>query len=100
MLSKNKYEILRITGSNKRKHLYFLFFLNIKTVVLLGSRFVLISVLFSASKQTCTKRTNLKNEVHAILPPGTFHISEVLTDIFGKNSVSILSEISLDKAVD
>jgi transposase len=46
------------------------------------------------------KRTDLKNESHAILAPEMFNLKEVLTDIFGKNGISILSGITSGKTVD
>jgi transposase len=46
------------------------------------------------------KRTDLKNEAHAILAPEMFNLKDVLTDIFGKNGRIILSGISSSKTVD
>ena len=46
------------------------------------------------------KRTDLKNEAHAILAPEMFNLKDVLTDIFGKNGRSILSGITSGKTVD
>ena len=46
------------------------------------------------------KRTDIKNEAHAILSSEMLHLSDVLTDIFGKNGRAILSGISSGKTVD
>ena len=46
------------------------------------------------------KRTDLKNEAHAILSSEMLHLGDVLTDIFGKNGRAILSGISSGKNVD
>jgi transposase len=46
------------------------------------------------------KRTDIKNEAHAILSSEMLHLSDVLTDIFGKNGRAILSGISSGKNVD
>ena len=46
------------------------------------------------------KRTDIKNEAHAILAPEMFNLNDVLTDIFGKNGRAILSGISSGKNVD
>ncbi len=46
------------------------------------------------------KRTDLKNETHAIFAPEMFNLKDVLTDIFGKNGRSILSGITSGKTVD
>ena len=46
------------------------------------------------------KRTDLKNEAHAILAPEMFNLNDVLADIFGKNGRSILSGITSGKTVD
>ena len=37
------------------------------------------------------QKEQIKNEAHAILAPEMFNLKEVLTDIFGKNGISILS---------
>ena len=46
------------------------------------------------------KRTDLKNESHAILAPEMFNLKDVLTDIFGKNGKNILSGIISGKTID
>ncbi|HWR24729.1 MAG TPA: IS110 family transposase [Methanosarcina sp.] len=46
------------------------------------------------------KRTDIKNEAHAILSSEMLHLGDVLTDIFGKNGRAILSGISSGKTVD
>jgi transposase len=46
------------------------------------------------------KRTDMKNEAHAILSSEMLRLSDVLTDIFGKNGRAILSGISSGKTVD
>ena len=46
------------------------------------------------------KRTDIKNEAHAILASEMLHLKGVLTDIFGKNGRIILSGISSGKSVD
>lgn len=46
------------------------------------------------------KRTDIKNEAHAILAPEMFNLKNVLTDIFGKSGRAILSGISSGKSVD
>ena len=46
------------------------------------------------------KRTDIKNEAHAILAPEMFNLKDVLTDIFGKTGRAILSGISSGKNVD
>jgi transposase len=46
------------------------------------------------------KRTDIKNEAHAILAPEMFNLKDVLTDSFGKNGRMILSGISSGKTVD
>lgn len=46
------------------------------------------------------KRTDIKNEAHAILTSEMFNLHDVLADIFGKNGVAILSGISSGKTVD
>jgi len=46
------------------------------------------------------KRTDIKNVAHAILASEMFHLNDVLTDIFGKNGIIILSGISSGKNVD
>ena len=46
------------------------------------------------------KRTDIKNEAHAILSSEMLHLGDVLTDIFGKNGRAILSGISSGKSVD
>jgi transposase len=46
------------------------------------------------------KRTDIKNKAHAILAPEMFNLKNVLTDIFGKNGIMILSGISSGKSVD
>jgi len=46
------------------------------------------------------KRTDLKNEAHAILAPEMFNLKDVLTDIFGKNGRNILSGITSGKTID
>jgi transposase len=46
------------------------------------------------------KRTDLKNEAHAILAPEMFNLNDVLADIFGKNGRIILSGISSGKTID
>ncbi len=46
------------------------------------------------------KRTDIKNEAHAVLSSEMFHLNDVLTDIFGKNGRMILSGISSGKNVD
>jgi transposase len=46
------------------------------------------------------KRTDIKNEAHAILSSEMLHLSHVLTAIFGKNGRAILSGISSGKSVD
>jgi transposase len=46
------------------------------------------------------KRTDIKNEAHAILSSEMLHLGDVLTDIFGKNGRAILSGISSGKNVD
>lgn len=46
------------------------------------------------------KRTDIKNEAHAILSSEMLHLGNVLKDIFGKNGREILSGISSGKSVD
>ena len=46
------------------------------------------------------KRTDVKNEAHAILLSEMLHLGDVLKDIFGKNGITILSGISSGKTVD
>lgn len=46
------------------------------------------------------KRTDIKNEAHAILSSEMLNLKNVLTDIFGKNGREILSGISSGKNVD
>jgi len=46
------------------------------------------------------KRTDIKNEAHAILSSEMLHLKGVLTDIFGKNGRVILSGISSGKSVE
>jgi transposase len=46
------------------------------------------------------KRTDTKNEAHSILASEMLHLKDVLTDIFGKNGIIILSGISSGKNVD
>ncbi|PAV10987.1 transposase [Methanosarcina spelaei] len=46
------------------------------------------------------KRTDIKNEAHAILTSEMFNLHDVLADIFGKNGIAILSGISSGKTVD
>lgn len=46
------------------------------------------------------KRTDIKNEAHAILAPEMFSLKNVLTDIFGKSGRAILSGICSGKNVD
>ena len=46
------------------------------------------------------KRTDIKNEAHAILSSEMLHLGDVLTDIFGKNGRAILAGISSGKNVD
>ena len=46
------------------------------------------------------KRTDVKNEAHAILSSEMLHLGDVLKDIFGKNGITILSGISSGKTVD
>jgi len=46
------------------------------------------------------KRTDIKNEAHAILAPEMFNLKSVLTDIFGKSGRAIISGISSGKSVD
>ena len=46
------------------------------------------------------KRTDIKNEAHAILAPEMFNLNDVLADIFGKNGISILSGITSGKSTD
>ena len=46
------------------------------------------------------KRTDIKNEAHAILSSEMLHLSHALKDIFGKNGRAILSGISSGKTVD
>jgi transposase len=46
------------------------------------------------------KRTDIKNEAHAILISEMLHLKGVLTDIFGKNGILILSGISSGKTID
>ena len=46
------------------------------------------------------KRTDIKNVAHAILASEMFRLNDVLTDIFGKNGIKILSGISSGKNVD
>ncbi|WP_440945984.1 IS110-like element ISMac14 family transposase [Methanosarcina sp. T3] len=46
------------------------------------------------------KRTDIKNEAHAILAPEMFSLKNVLTDIFGKSGRAILSGICSGKSVD
>jgi transposase len=43
------------------------------------------------------KRTDIKNQAHAILSSEMFHLNDVLTDIFGKNGRMILSGICSGK---
>ena len=46
------------------------------------------------------KRTDIKNEAHAILSSEMLHLSHALKDIFGENGRAILSGISSGKTVD
>lgn len=46
------------------------------------------------------KRTDIKNDAHAILSSEMLHLGDVLTDIFGKNGRAILAGISSGKNVD
>uniref|UniRef100_Q46CM6 Transposase n=1 Tax=Methanosarcina barkeri (strain Fusaro / DSM 804) TaxID=269797 RepID=Q46CM6_METBF len=46
------------------------------------------------------KRTDIKNEAHAILSSEMLRLGDVLTDIFGKNGRAILSGIASGKNVD
>jgi len=46
------------------------------------------------------KRTDIKNEAHAIFSSEMLHLGDVLTDIFGKNGRAILAGISSGKNVD
>ena len=46
------------------------------------------------------KRTDIKNEAHAILASEMLHLKSVLTDIFGKSGIIILSGISSGKTID
>jgi transposase len=46
------------------------------------------------------KRTDIKNEAHAVLSSEMLHLGDVLTDIFGKNGRAILSGISSGKNID
>jgi len=46
------------------------------------------------------KRTDIKNEAHAILSSEMLYLGDVLTDIFGKNGRAILSGIASGKKVD
>ncbi len=46
------------------------------------------------------KRTDIKNVAHAILSSEMFRLNDVLTDIFGKNGIKIISGISSGKNVD
>jgi transposase len=46
------------------------------------------------------KRTDIKNEAHAILTSEMLHLKGVLTDIFGKSGIVILSGISSGKTID
>ncbi len=46
------------------------------------------------------KRTDIKNEAHAILTSEMFNLHDVLADIFGKNGIAILAGISSGKNVD
>ncbi len=46
------------------------------------------------------KRTDIKNEAHAILSSEMLHLGNVLKDIFGKNGRAILAGISSGKNVD
>jgi transposase len=46
------------------------------------------------------KRTDIKNQAHAILSSEMFHLNDVLTDIFGKNGKMVLSGICSGKKVD
>jgi transposase len=46
------------------------------------------------------KRTDIKNEAHAILSSEMLHLGDVLKDIFGKNGRAILAGISSGKKVD
>ena len=46
------------------------------------------------------KRTDIKNEAHAILSSEMLHLKGVLTDIFGKNGRVILSGISSGKLLN
>ncbi len=46
------------------------------------------------------KRTDIKNEAHAILTSEMLHLKGVLTDIFGKSGIAVLSGISSGKTVD
>jgi transposase len=46
------------------------------------------------------KRTDIKNEAHAVLAPEMFNLKDTLTDIFGKNGKAILSGITSGKAID
>jgi len=46
------------------------------------------------------KRTDIKNEAHAILASEMLHLKGVLTDIFGKSGIVILSGISSGKTID
>jgi len=46
------------------------------------------------------KRTDIKNQAHAILSSEMFHLNDVLTDIFGKNGRMILSGICSGKNLD
>ncbi len=46
------------------------------------------------------KKTDIKNQAHAILSSEMFHLHDVLTDIFGKNGRMILSGICSGKKFD
>ena len=46
------------------------------------------------------KRTDIKNEAHAILSSEMLHLGNALKDIFGKNGRAILSGISSGKTID
>ena len=46
------------------------------------------------------KRTDLKNRIHSILDGELFHLSDSLTDIFGKSGMNILNGILEGKSAD
>ena len=58
-------------------------------------------ILFiNSDSNTCTKRTDIKNEAMLFSHLKCYNLNNVLTDIFGKNGIVILSGISSGKTFD